>query len=124
IDRSGNVVSVLRGTFMEPVMRDYLQQANLLVVDSFHAREQEVLSGRADVFMTDYPYGKRVEEAEGWGVMLAPEKPLAQTYYAYAIAKGQPNWLATVNQFVRQQQANGALQKLAKKYRLEKIVAK
>ncbi len=42
--------------------------------------------------------------------------------YAYAIAPGQPAWLGTLNQFVRNQQRSGRLRLLAQRYDLQPIV--
>lgn len=53
IDRPGVVVAVQAGTYMEPVMAGSLKAARLLVVKPPMTREQELESGRADVFMTD-----------------------------------------------------------------------
>lgn len=41
---------------------------------------------------------------------------------AYAIAPGQPAWLGTLNQFVRNQQRSGRLRLLAQRYDLQPIV--
>lgn len=60
IDKKGVVVAVGKGTYHEPVMQEKLKNAELLVAKDFHARSQAVISGRADVFMTDYPYVKRM----------------------------------------------------------------
>ncbi len=124
IDQPGNIIVVQKGTYMEPVMRDYLQQAELSVVDSFKAREQEVQSGRADVFMTDYPYGKRMAALTRWAQLLIPETPLAPTPYAYAVPKDDTVWLSEVNRFVAEMKANGKLQAYAEKNGLSPIVAK
>lgn len=43
---------------MEPVMKASLKQAELMSVKLPNTREREVQSGRADVFMTDYPYSR------------------------------------------------------------------
>ncbi|MCV6611339.1 MAG: ABC transporter substrate-binding protein [Amphritea sp.] len=122
IDQPGNVVVVQKGTYMEPVMRDYLKQAELSVVDSFKAREQEVQSGRADVFMTDYPYGKRMAELTQWALLMAPAQPLAPTPYAYAVPKGDAQWLAEVDRFLDKVKANGQLRRAAEKHGLGPIV--
>lgn len=124
IDQTGNVVVVQKGTYMEPVMRDYLKHAQLSVVDSFKAREQEVQSGRADVFMTDFPYGKRMSELTRWARLLSPEIPLAPTPYAYAVPKGDKVWLAEVNRFVAAMKENGKLAEYAEKNGLTPIVLK
>ncbi len=50
IDSSGSVVAVAKGTLHEPVMKEKLKTAQLLILDTPFAREQEVQSGRADVF--------------------------------------------------------------------------
>ncbi len=122
LDREGNVIVVQKGTYMEPVMRDYLKQAELSVVDSFKAREQEVQSGRADAFMTDYPYGRRMASLTNWANLLTPDKPLAPTPYTFAVPKGDNEWLDTVNNFVRQVKADGRLYKSAIVHGLTPIV--
>lgn len=115
IDRPGHVVVVQKGTYMEPVMRETLKQAELMTVNSFKAREQEVQAGRADVFMTDYPYGRRMALLNSWAKLLIPETPLAPTPYAYAVPKGEPEWLARVNEFVAATRKDGRLKAFAEK---------
>lgn len=123
IDRPGNVVVVQKGTYMEPVMRDRLTAADLKVVETFQAREQEVQAGRGDVFMTDYPYGQRMIRLSDWAKLLEPPAPVAPTPYAYAVPKDEPAWLARVNAFVRDAKADGRLRAFAEKHGLTPIVA-
>ncbi|MTI11006.1 substrate-binding periplasmic protein [Curvivirga aplysinae] len=123
IDQIGNVVVVQRATYMEPVMRDYLKKAELSVVESFKAREQDVEAGRADVFMTDYPYGHRMSSLTNWALLMAPEEKLAVTPYAFALPKGEPDWLKYVNNFVASIKADGRLKASAIKHGLLPIVA-
>lgn len=124
IDQDGHIVVVQKGTYMEPVMRDYLKKAELSVVDSFKAREQEVEAGRADVFMTDFPYGRRMASLTTWAHLMEPNKTLAPTPYAYAVPKGEPAWLAKVNEFLQAVKKDGRLAASAKKHGLSPIVAK
>ena len=72
IDKPGTVVAVIKGTLHEPIMRERLKLATLSVLDTPMAREQEVSSGRADVFMTDYPYSRRMLETTDWARLVAP----------------------------------------------------
>jgi ABC-type amino acid transport substrate-binding protein len=123
IDKAGNVVVVQKGTVMEPVMRERLKAAQLKVVDDFKAREQEVQSGRADVFMTDYPYGRRMVTLTDWARLVEPPQPVAPTGYAYAVPKGDPEWLATADAFVAAVKADGRLKESARRYGLLPIVA-
>jgi len=122
IDKPGVVVAVMKGTLHEPVMRARLKAATLLVVDTPMAREQEVESGRADVFMTDFPYSRRMLETTDWARLVAPTSTYHLTEYAYAVAPGDMPWFNRVEQFVRDIKRDGRLLRAASRYRLESIV--
>lgn len=124
IDQNGAVVVVARGTFHEQVMRDKLAHAKLQVVDTPFAREQEVRSGRADVLMTDYPYSRRLMASADWARLIAAPEGYHQTSYAYALRRDDPQWLARVENFVRQIKRDGRLRAAAEKYDLLPILAK
>lgn len=70
IDKPGVVVAVAKGTYHEEVMREKLKAATLLVTATPQGREQEVESGRADVFMTDYPFSRRMLETTDWARLI------------------------------------------------------
>lgn len=122
IDQPGVVVAVAKGTLHEPLMRQKLQQAQLSVLDTPFAREQEVESGRADVFMTDYPYSQRMLANTDWARLIAPNPTYHITPYAYALAPGDDRWHGRVEQFVAAVKKDGRLLAAAKRYRLEAMV--
>ena len=122
IDQNGNIAVVQTGTFMEPVAKKAFSKAEIVTVDSFKAREQEVMSGRADIFLTDYPYGTRMAQLTDWAVLISPPKPLAKTLYAYAVPKGEIEWLKEVNSFLDEMKKNGQLASFAQKNGLSEIV--
>lgn len=122
IDRSGVVVAVAKGTYHEPVMREKLKKATLLVADTPFAREQEVESGRADVFMTDYPYSQRMLAMTDWARLLSSPVPYHLTSYAYAVKPGDEQWLARLERFVRDIKRDGRLMTAAKRHKLHEIV--
>jgi cyclohexadienyl dehydratase len=122
IDRPGRVVAVQAGTFMEPVMRAWLTQASMFSVRPPDTREREVQSGRADVFMTDYPYSRRVLDNADWARVMPPDKPVFPLSYAYAVAPDDDAWLARVDQFVADIKRDGRLLSAARAARLEPIV--
>lgn len=124
IDKPGVVVAAQAGTYMVEVMKAELKQATLSVVATPEAREQEVMSGRADLFATDYPYSRKMLARHDWAKLLAPPQPLAPTPYAYAVNKGDPVWLAAVDDFVARTKKDGRLLKAAIKNGLEEIVVK
>ena len=124
IDKPGVVVAVIKGTLHEPIMRERLKSATLAVLDSPQAREQEVESGRADVFMTDFPYSRRMLETTDWARLLSPPSTYHLTNYAYAVAPGDDKWMARIEQFVRDIKADGRLLQAASRYKLEPIILK
>lgn len=123
IDKSGTIVAVAKGTLHEPVMKARLKAAQLLVLDTPFAREQEVQSGRADVFMTDYPYSQRFMANADWARLIAPPSTYHITPYAYAIKPGDDAWHTRLEKFVSDIKADGRLMTAAKRHKLEPIVA-
>ncbi len=122
IDRNGIVVAVAKGTYHEPVMREKLKKASLLVADTPFAREQEVESGRADLFMTDYPYSQRMLATTDWARLLSSPTPYHLTSYAYAVKPGDAKWHARVERFVEDIKRDGRLMTAARRHKLETIV--
>jgi ABC-type amino acid transport substrate-binding protein len=122
IDRPGRVVAVQAGTFMEPIMRTWLKEAHMVSVRPPDTREREVQSGRADVFMTDYPYSRRVLDNADWARVMPPETPIHPLSYAYAVAPGDDAWLSRVDQFVADVKSDGRLLAAARASKLEAIV--
>jgi ABC-type amino acid transport substrate-binding protein len=121
IDKKGVIVAVAKGTYHEPVMKKKLKNAELLVVNSYKARENEVLSGRADVFMTDYPFGKRMLAKTNWAKLIIPNTTYHMTPYAWAMAYGNDKFYNRVELFIKTIKKDGRLLKLSKNNHLEPI---
>jgi len=124
IDQPGVVVAVAKGTYHEPVMREKLKFARLLVTATPQGREQEVESGRADVFMTDYPFSRRMLETTDWARLVAPPSTYHLTSYAYAMQPGDDRWHARVESFVATIKRDGRLIAAARRHKLEPIAAR
>jgi len=121
IDQPGVRVAVQAGTFMEPVMAAALKQAELVVVRPPQTREAELESGRVDVFMTDYPYSRRLLDNADWARLVSSPKPYHPIPYAYAIKPGDEAWLARLDAFVAAIKRDGRLAAAAKRAGLEPI---
>jgi len=122
IDKPGVVVAVAKGTLHEPVMRQKLKAAELRVLDTSQAREQEVESGRADVFMTDFPFSRRMLETTDWARLVKPTTTYHVTNYAYAMLPGDDVWYARMERFVADVKKDGRLLDAARRHKLEPIV--
>ncbi len=121
IDKPGRVVAVAKGTLHEPVMREKLKQATLLVTATPQGREQEVESGRADVFMTDYPFSRRMLETTDWARLVTPPATYHLTHYAYAMQKGDDAWYNRVTAFLAAIKSDGRLLAAIKRHKLDPI---
>ena len=122
IDQPGVQVAVQAGTFMEPVMAAGLQNAKMVVVRPPQTREQELEAGRVDVFMTDYPYSRRLLDNADWAKLIAPTSPYHVLPYAYAVKPGDAEWLKRVDEFVSRIKRDGRLEAAAKHNGLTQIV--
>jgi len=122
LDKPGRVIAVQSGTLMEPLMRQYLKQAHLIAVQPPQTREQEVESGRADAFMTDFPYSRRMLALTDWAHLVSAPEPFHLTEYAYALAPGDTSLLERVNLFIDAIRQDGRLQRFARKHRLDAII--
>ena len=122
IDQPGVKVAVQAGTFMEPVMADSLKRAQMVTIKLPQTREQELEAGRVDVFMTDFPYSRRLLDNADWARLVAPPKPFHVLPYAYAVKPGDDAWLARVNEFVAAIKRDGRLQRAAERNGLTAIV--
>jgi cyclohexadienyl dehydratase len=122
IDRPGVAVAVAAGTFMEPVMKAELKQARLISIKPPDTRERELEAGRVDVFMTDFPYSRRLIAQADWAVLVEPPEPFHVVPYAIALKPGDEAWRATLDRFVARIQNDGRLMAAAVRHGLQPIV--
>jgi ABC-type amino acid transport substrate-binding protein len=122
IDTPGTVVAVAAGTVMEPLMSRTLRRAELLVVAPPRSREAEIQAGRADVFMSDFPYTRRMLLMHDWARVIEPPDRFGETLYAWALPLNDPAWLGEVNSFVGAVRADGTLARAAARHGLTPIL--
>lgn len=122
IDQPGAVVAVAAGTVMEPLMRETLRNAELMVVTPPRTREGEILSGRADVFMSDFPYTRRMVLTHDWARVIPPPDRFGDTLYAYAVPRNDQAWLNEVNAFLERTRVDGSLVRAAERHGLTGIL--
>lgn len=123
IDKKGVKVAVSLGSYIEPFMKDYLKNAELVSIAPPNTREAEMVAGRVDVDMTDYPTAIKVTDEFDWAVTVKPKERLAVTPYAYVVPAGDQIWLNFINLFVDTIKIDGRLMKYARKNKLDPIVA-
>ena len=122
IDKPGVKVAVQAGTFMEPIVSAWLKQAQVVVIRPPQTREQELEAGRVDVFMTDYPYSRRLLDNADWARLVSSPTPFSVMPYAYAAKPGDEEWRLRLNSFVAAIQSDGRLAAAARKHGLSDIM--
>lgn len=124
IDQPGNTVVTTLGSYVEPFLRGYLKQAELSAISPPATREGELIAGRADVVMTDYPTAIKVQAEFDWARVVASDVPLSVTPYSYVVPQGDQVWLNYVNLFIDTVKMDGRLDAFADKHGLTEIVVK
>ena len=124
IDRPGTVVVVARGTLHETVMKGRLTAAELRVVDTPAAREQEVQAGRADVFMTDYAFSRRMLDNSDWARLVSPPGSYHPTPYAWAMAPGDERFHAQVEEVLAAMKRDGRLAANVRRHGLDPMLVR
>ena len=122
IDEPGVVVAVSAGTVQESLMGRTLRRAEMLVVAPPRTREAEIQSGRADVFMSDFAYTRRMMLMHDWARVIDPPDRFGETLYAWALPMNDPTWLGEVNGFLAAIRADGTLARAAAKHGLTPIL--
>ena len=117
MDRDGIVVAVVAGSVAEEAMRQQLRRAELFVISPPLNAEQEIGAGRADVFVTDNADSRRLRDDDSLRVTDAPRN-VADTFYAYAVPRGDIAWLADVNAFLALSKGDGSLARTAARWKL------
>jgi ABC-type amino acid transport substrate-binding protein len=123
IDKKGIKVAVSLGSYIEPFMKDYLKNAEVVSIAPPNTREAELVANRVDVDMTDFPTAVKVTHDYDWATYVTPKEKLAVTPYAYVVAPGDQIWLNYINLFVDTIKMDGRLKKYAEKNGLGPIVA-
>lgn len=124
LDKPGTVLVAAKGTLHESVMKAKLKAAELRVVDTPAAREQEVQSGRADAFLTDFPFSRRMLDNNEWARLVSPPETYHLTHYAWAMKPNDDAFHARMDKALAAMKHDGRLLTNARKHGLEPIVAK
>jgi len=124
IDKKGVIIAVAKGTYHEPIMIKMIKNAKLVIIKGFKDREDEVQAGRADVFITDYPYSVKMINKTSWAKLIIPKETFHLTPYAWTMAYGNNKFYNAVEKFIKDIKNDGRLEEFARKNGLEPMVKK
>ena len=123
LDQKGVKTAASLGSYIDVYMKDYLKNAEVISIAPPNTREAELVAGRVDAILTDFPTAIKVTDEFDWATYILPAEKLAVTPYSYVVPPGDQIWLNYINLFVDTIKLDGRLIKYAKKHKLDPIVA-
>jgi ABC-type amino acid transport substrate-binding protein len=123
LDQKGVKTAASLGSYIDVYMKDYLKNAEVISIAPPNTREAELVAGRVDAILTDFPTAIKVTDEFDWATYILPAEKLAVTPYSYVVPPGDQIWLNYINLFVDTIKLDGRLMHFAKKHKLDPIVA-
>ena len=118
INKKGVKVATTLGTAMEPMVKGWFPNAEIKSVEAPARGYQEVLAGRADVFVTSNLEGSTLKKKYSNVKEVDVEAPRAPTPLAMLLPQSDQVWINFVNHWIKIKTAKGFFKKTAKKWGL------
>lgn len=104
------------GTTGEQAIKKYIPKATYKSFESEAEAGLEVINGKADALVYDLPFCGFLYGSQGKGKTVFLDEPFTYEPLAWAINKGDPDFLNFLNNFLRQTRGDGFYDKLYKKW--------
>jgi polar amino acid transport system substrate-binding protein len=104
LDKPEYTVVTKLGVTGEIATKKFFKKAKILTFETEADAAAEVLNGRADAVVYDQPYNVLFMSNKGKGRLIHLDIPLTYEPLAWAIRKGDPDFLNWLNNFLRQMQ--------------------
>ena len=118
INQSGVTVATTLGTAMEPMVKGWFPNATIKSVEAPARGYQEVLAGRADVFVTSNLEGSTLKAKYTKVKEIEIDAPRAPTPLAMLLPQSDQVWINFVNHWIKIKKAKGFFKKTADKWGL------
>jgi len=110
------VVTSKLGTTGEQAVKRLMPKANYKSFETENEASLEVLNDKADAFVYDLPYCVVFMAQQGAGKVIFLDQPFTYEPLAWAIRKGDPDFLNWLNNFLRQLKNDGRYDRLYDKW--------
>jgi len=118
INKKGVKVATTLGTAMEPLVKAWFPNAEIKSVEAPARGYQEVLAGRADVFVTSNLEGSTLKAKYSNIKEVSIDAPRSPTPLAMLLPQNDQVWINFVNHWIKIKMAKGFFKKTAKKWGL------
>lgn len=109
LDSSEYTIVTKLGTSAEVAIKKFYKKAKIITFETEADAASEVLNSKADAFVYDQPYNVLFMSDKGKGKLIHLDTPLTYEPLAWAIRKGDPDFLNWLNNFLRQMQEDKVL---------------
>ena len=110
------IVTSRMGTTGEQAIKKYMPKATYKGFESEAEAGLEVINGKADALIYDLPYCGFLYGSQGKGKTIFLKDPFTYEPLAWAINKGDPDFLNYLNNFLRQSKGDGFYDRMYKKW--------
>jgi len=110
------IVTSRLGTTGEQAVKKYIPKATYKAFESEAEAGLEVINGKADALVYDLPFCGFLYGSQGQGKTVFLDQPFTYEPLAWAINKGDPDYLNFLNNFLRQTKGDGFYDRLYKKW--------
>jgi polar amino acid transport system substrate-binding protein len=104
------------GTTGEKAIKEYIKKATYKGFESEAEAGLEVINGKADAMVYDLPFCGFLYGSQGQGKTVFLNEPFTYEPLAWAINKGDPDFLNFLNNFLRQTRGDGFYEKAYNKW--------
>ncbi|MDB4187907.1 transporter substrate-binding domain-containing protein [bacterium] len=118
VNQAGVKVATTLGTSFEKMVKDWFPNAEIVVVEAPARGFQEVLSGRADVFVTSNIEGSTLLEKFSNVRQIEVDTPRAPTPIAMLLPQTDQVWINYVNSWIELKKTQGFFEEVALKWGL------
>ena len=118
INKSGVIVATTLGTAMEPMVKGWFHKATIKSVEAPARGYQEVLAGRADIFVTSNLEGSTLKAKYSDVKEVKVDAPRSPTPLAMLLPQSDQVWINYVNHWIKIKTAKGFFKETADKWGL------
>ncbi len=116
LNDSKYIVTSKLGTTGEQAVKRLIARANYKSFETETEAALEVVNGKADAFVYDLPYCVVFNAQQGAGNLVFLDEPFTYEPLAWAINKGDPDFLNWLNNFLRQVRNDGRYETVYNKW--------
>jgi polar amino acid transport system substrate-binding protein len=109
-------ITSMLGTTGEKAVKRMIPKAKYKSFDKEQEAALEVANGKADAFVYDLPYCAIFMDEQGKDKLVFLDKPFTYEPLAWAVNKGDPDFLNWLNNFLRQLKNDGRYQNIYNKW--------